>query len=214
MSTQPDVAEIQEKYAKRIKSRLAEKVIDVQAARDGMLDCYVATYFGGLKAGIQGYLGIDASEEQVSRIAQALFRKRLREEGVSYDEPTIDALDRIKDKVDKELSFDTLPHELRGLHDQVCSLMLSKADGGLAHDGARSVVKKELKRAKLAHQPTVQATPSPVAAARPASAAEALRESVARYLEETASVIRAGRDADVESRLTRARGMMAMLGDL
>ncbi|MEM9073473.1 MAG: hypothetical protein AAGE52_33515, partial [Myxococcota bacterium] len=194
-----DLTAIQEKYAKRIKSRLAESAIDVRAARDGMLDCYVSTYFGGLKAGIQGYLGIDAGEEQVSRIAQALFRKRLREEGVSFENPTIDALDRIKAKVDTELSFDTLPHELRGLHDQVCSLMLSKADGSLGHDGSRSVVRKELDKtraaeAKLAQQPTIQAAPSPVAptSSPPQSAAEALRESVARYLEETATAIRTG----------------------
>ncbi len=110
------VEEVQARYAKRIKARLAQPKIDMASARDGILDCYVSTYFGGLKMGISGYLGIDASEEQVAHIAQNLFRKRLREHGSSFENPSVEALDRVKQEVDEELHFDELPAEIQGLH--------------------------------------------------------------------------------------------------
>ncbi|MEM9195216.1 MAG: hypothetical protein AAGF12_38945 [Myxococcota bacterium] len=135
-----DIASVQSKYGQRIKARLAQDKIDLPAARDGMLDCYVATYFSGLKQGIGGYLGINAREEQVAQIAETLFRKRLRQHGATFEQPTVDALDRVKEEVDKELHFAELPAELRGIHDQVCSLMLAKAEGQLAHEGDKSVV--------------------------------------------------------------------------
>lgn len=158
------VEEVQARYAKRIKARLAQPKIDMASARDGILDCYVSTYFGGLKMGISGYLGIDASEEQVAHIAQNLFRKRLREHGSSFENPSVEALDRVKQEVDEELHFDELPAEIQGLHDQVCSLMLSKAEGQLEHTGDRSAVSSPA--------PARSSAPAPASAA-PASAAPA-----------------------------------------
>lgn len=161
------VEEVQARYAKRIKARLAQPKIDMASARDGILDCYVSTYFGGLKMGISGYLGIDASEEQVAHIAQNLFRKRLREHGSSFENPSVEALDRVKQEVDEELHFDELPAEIQGLHDQVCSLMLSKAEGQLEHTGDRSAVSSPAPARSSAPAPAA-AAPAPISRPAPA----------------------------------------------
>ncbi len=132
--------EIQQRYARRIKARLAQPSIDLEAARDGMLDCFVSTYHAGLSAGVKGILDIDAGEAQIARLARNMFRKKLEAHDATFDAPSIEALDRVKEEVDQELHFEQLPAEIRGVHDQVCSLLLAKADGSLAHRGPQSAV--------------------------------------------------------------------------
>lgn len=133
--------EVQEKYGNRLRARLARPKIAIEDARDGMLDCFVSTYFAGVKQGLSKVLGVDASPDQVARVAARMFRDRLGAHGVSFDEPTAEALNAVKEEVDVEFHFRELPAELSAMHDQVCSLLLAKADGLLDHDGDRSVVK-------------------------------------------------------------------------
>lgn len=211
---------MQQRYAARIKARLGATNVDAKSARDGILDCFVATYFGGLKQGIGGYLGIDASEEHVARIAQALFKKKLVNYGATFDDPTVDALDRVRTEVDQELHFQALPAELKGVHDQVCSLMLSKAEGTLAHEGARSAVTGRgshppLTIGRMSRPPE----PPPPSAARstpqPASSVSfGLRSALAAYLEESAAAVREGAsDDELEKRLARLERLFATVRD-
>lgn len=214
---------VQQKYASRIKARLAAPRIDVTVARDGMLDCYVATYFGGLKQGIAGTLGINASEEQVIQVARSLFRRRLREHGASFEAPSVEALDRVKREVDRELHFEELPGELRGLHDQVCTLMIGKAEGGLEHRGDRSAIHASSGR----RRDSVAAAKSPPASHETRADAETgslddtstqiqggLRSALAAFLEETAAVVRQGESvAELRARLGKLDRLVAVLDD-
>lgn len=201
--------EIQERYARRIKARLAQPSIDVQAARDGMLDCFVSTYHAGLAAGVKSILDIDAGEAQVARLARSLFRKRLEARGSSFEEPTVEALDAIKTEVDEELHFQELPAEMRGVHDQVCSLLLAKAEGTLGHAGATAVVTPQAGAERIAAtRPTEArvpvgqslATPHPAAAAAPraptvapgSTVEQGLRETVALHLGEVRTAVAGG----------------------
>ena len=43
------------RYVERLRRRLAQPAIDVTDARDGVLDCFVASYQEGLAAGMQGF---------------------------------------------------------------------------------------------------------------------------------------------------------------
>ncbi|MFT5355202.1 MAG: hypothetical protein ACI9KE_002418 [Polyangiales bacterium] len=215
-----EISAVQHRYATRIKARLGAPNIDAKSARDGILDCFVATYFGGLKQGIGGYLGIDANEEHVARIAQALFKKKLVAHGSSFDEPTVDALDRVRAEVDHELHFHMLPAELKGVHDQVCSLMLSKAEGTLSHDGARNAVTG---RASQAPAALGRITPRPMnpIAGRPtptpsnrSSVSLGLRTALSAYLEESAQAVSAGADGEeLAKRLTRLERLFATVRD-
>jgi hypothetical protein len=125
--TTPTTAPIHEAYVDRLRARLAKKDITLHEARDGVLDCFVSTYFEGLNHGLQGMLGIRAEPDEVARVAQGIFRRRLRDHGVTFEQPTVAALQAVKLQVDEELHFATLPAEMQATHDQVCSVLLGRA---------------------------------------------------------------------------------------
>ncbi len=149
--------EVQEKYVARLRARLARPTITVADARDGMLDCFVSTYHTGVKQGLRGIIGVDASPDQVAQVTSRMFRDRLAKRGISFDAPTTDALNEVKDELDREFHFAELPAEMSAMHDQVCSLLLAKADGLIDHTGDQSVVGK----AEQASAPTVQEIDKP-----------------------------------------------------
>jgi hypothetical protein len=141
-STPPPPAPLHEAYVKRLKARLARPTISVADARDGILDCFVSTYFEGVNHGLRQLVGVKAEPDEVARVAAQMFRSRLAKQGVSFDAPTLEALSKVKEEVDHEFHFAELPAEHRAVHDQVCTLLVAKADGTLAHRGDRSVVTK------------------------------------------------------------------------
>lgn len=154
-ATTPD---LHEKYVNRLRARLARPNITVEDARDGIVDCFVSTYHNGLKHGLKGMLGVDADPDKVAQVAGGIFRRRLKEHGASFESPTVESLEQVKDELDKELHFDELPVELQATHDQVCSLLLAKADGLIEHNGDRSVLRGRAP------------SPAPVPASAPSSA--------------------------------------------
>ncbi|MBV1859466.1 MAG: hypothetical protein KUG77_13720 [Nannocystaceae bacterium] len=132
--------EVQDKYVARLRARLARPKITVEDARDGMLDCFVSTYHTGVKQGLKGIIGVNASPDQVAQVASRMFRDRLAKRGFSFENPSIDALNDVKEEIDQEFHFSELPAEVSATHDQVCSLLLAKADGLIEHHGDQSVV--------------------------------------------------------------------------
>ena len=231
--------EVQEKYGNRLRARLARPKITIEDARDGMLDCFVSTYFLGVKQGLSRILGVDASPDQVAQVTARMFRDRLAKRGVSFDEPTADALNEVKEEIDDEYHFRELPAELSAMHDQVCSLLLAKADGLIEHDGDRSVVsRKEVERAVTSTK--VEASPKPPvvrppsfgsmrgqgtgtrhAAAVPppqprranSSVTDALRQALASYLDEVKESTATADPHEILQNLERARGLAQSIAD-
>ena len=156
--------QVQDKYVSRLRARLARPKISVEDARDGILDCYVSTYHTGVKHGLKGILGVDASPDQVAQVAGRMFRDRLSKRGVGFDDVTVDVLNDVKEELDEEFHFSELPAEISATHDQVCSLLLAKADGLIEHHGDRSVLGREKSGAKSTLAGTA---PPPVAAPAP-----------------------------------------------
>lgn len=157
---QPTPATIQERYASRVKARLERPELTAIDARDGILDCFLATYYQGVTLGLKSIAAIEGGEDEVARVTAAMFRKRLRLHGTTFEAPTLDALALVKDEVDRELHVVDLPAEIRGVHDQVCTLLLAKADGMLPHRPGRSVAE-----AGAATSVAMPATPPPAARA-------------------------------------------------
>lgn len=157
--------EVQDKYVARLRARLARPKITVEDARDGMLDCFVSTYHTGVKQGLKGIIGVDASPDQVAQVTSRMFRDRLKKRGFSFESPTIDALNDVKEELDEEFHFSELPAEMSATHDQVCSLLLAKADGLIEHHGDQSVVRKD---GPDSAAPTVRELQKPPAARVPA----------------------------------------------
>ncbi len=148
-----------------------------------MVDCYVATYFGGLERGRSGYFGIDASASQIERVAKALIRSRLRASGGSYEHPTIGELDIVRVEVDEELQLEDLPGDLRELHDQLCRQLIAKAEE--CGNGARSGVIERTSAQEFLRPPSPEQEVS-----------RGLRDSLATYLAFAAENVRAGATLD------------------
>lgn len=223
---------VSERYAVTVKARLAKQKIDVLEARDGMLDCFVATYHNGLSAGMKAMLDVDATPEDVARIAAAIFRRRLKNRNVPFEAPTIDALAAVKEEADREFHFEELPAEFRAIHDQVCALLLSKAEGTMGHHGDQSVLARPAAATTPAPGYAI-AAPSPaprspsVASAPPrrpdseplvggtsrSSVSAPLRRALDTYLRETAD--RSGKDPIValRGRLHRALRLLESIED-
>lgn len=197
------VTAYREQVAQQLKSRLAAERISVMDARDGVRDCFVATYLGGVEQGLAN-INTHGTPEQLAAVTESMFKKRLREYGASWESPTIQALETVKSRVDQELHIVELPAELRSVHDQVCSLLLAKASGLMPHLGNRSVVSTK---------DSVSTVPQPASPSSPALLA--LRESFAAYLTETAALCRSGTDsAALRTRLSKAGKLLEALDDI
>jgi hypothetical protein len=211
-------------YVERLRRRLAKPIISSKDARDGVLECFVATYHEGLSAGLQGVLGVQAGPDEVARLAAGMFRTRLANHGSTFEEPSVEALARVKAEVDEELHFGKLPIEIQATHDRVCDLLLAKAEGSLPHAGDHSSVVGP--RAAASTAPTLtreparppsvlRPVPPPPAAPATAYPATPLREAVATLFEELAAWTRKGRSmTDVHARLAKAARLIDTVQEL
>lgn len=210
-------------YVTRLRTRLSRPEITIADARDGMLDCFVSTYHAGVENGLKGILGVEASADQVGAVASKMFRDRLARRGVSFDDPTVEALNDVKEELDGEFHFEELPVEVSATHDQVCSLLLAKADGLIAHEGDQSVVRP---KAPVVAPPPAVAKPPVRLAAQPTAPTESgngsgasnsvtasLRAALGAYLGEMADAAATVEPAELIARLERARSLVQSIAD-
>lgn len=206
-----------DKYVKRLRARLARPQISVHEARDAMLDCFVSTYHEGVQAGLKGILGIDAKPDAVALAAAGMFRTRLSNHGATFERPTVDALAKVKEEVDRELHFNELPAEIAATHDQVCSLLMSKAEGHLDHSGDRSAVRgstRSTERGPGANTAAPDNASAPSSATPSSSVSRNLRQALADYLSEVSAAVLSGEPAPaVETRLDRARRLLGSVAE-
>lgn len=168
--------------AKGIKERLAQPAIDVLDARDGLRDCFVSSYLGGVSQGL-AHFDIQGNPDAVSRVVENMFKKRLRATGSSWSNPTPEALQTVKDALDTETHMDELPAELKGVHDQVCTLLIGKARGDLSHVGDASAIPATRSAESSVSPATDSSTPAQVAVdAQPNPVLVALRSAVTAQL--------------------------------
>lgn len=164
-SNQQEIEVARKTLARDIKMRLAEREIGVQEARDGMRDCFVSSYLGGVSQGLSQF-DIKGNPDSVAKVIEAMFRKRLRNAGSSWTNPSVEALQSVKDELDEETRLDELPAELKSVHDQVCTLLIGKARGDLQHHGnVSAVVRPPAQVATSSEQVSQKNSESPVLAA-------------------------------------------------
>lgn len=196
-----------------LKQRLAKPSITVTDARDGLRDCFVSSYLGGVSQGLANF-SLQGDVDQVSSVVESIFRRRLREAGSSWEQPDPDVLQVVKEAVDVEVHIDKLPAELRAVHDQVCTLLLGKATNLLPHSGDRSVVKAAKTQGASVSEPspnTAPVSPAPmVADVDPVE--QGLRMSLAAYLRQFADAVQQGEEQ--EAMLRRIKRVNTLLDTL
>jgi len=91
-------------------------------ARDAMLGCFVTIHGETLKRGAQ-LLGKPLDDAQVEQHATVIMKGLL---GTQWDKPTRESLKAAKIRMDQKMNFSQAPQDLQDMHDQVCSLIVSK----------------------------------------------------------------------------------------
>lgn len=91
-------------------------------ARDAMLGCFVTIHGETLKRGAQ-LLGKPLTDEQTEHHATVIMKGLL---GTQWDNPSQQALAHAKERMDQKMNFSQAPQDLQDLHDQVCTLIVSK----------------------------------------------------------------------------------------
>ncbi|MBT9458530.1 MAG: hypothetical protein IV092_19630 [Burkholderiaceae bacterium] len=110
-------------YVKQMltKARSDAPITPVEA-RDAMLGCFVTIHGETLKRGAS-LLGKPLSDDQTEQHATVIMKGLL---GTQWDKPTKQALETAKVRMDQKMNFSQAPQDLQDLHDQVCSLIVSK----------------------------------------------------------------------------------------
>ncbi|MBH9553194.1 hypothetical protein [Inhella gelatinilytica] len=103
------------------KATSASPITAVEA-RDAMLGCFVTIHGETLKRGAQ-LLGKPLSDEQAEQHATVIMKGLL---GTQWDRPSREALQTAKVRMDQKMNFSQAPQDLQDMHDQVCSLIVSK----------------------------------------------------------------------------------------
>lgn len=103
------------------KARSDAAITPVEA-RDAMLGCFVTIHGETLKRGAS-LLGKPLTDEQTEQHATVIMKGLL---GTQWDKPTKRDLENAKVRMDQKMNFSQAPQELQDLHDQVCSLIVSK----------------------------------------------------------------------------------------
>lgn len=91
-------------------------------AREALLGCFVAIHGETLKRGAQ-ILGKNLTPDEVESHATAQMRLLM---GNDFDNPSKKSLYEVKPKLDQKMNFSKVDADLKNMHDQVCSMILSK----------------------------------------------------------------------------------------
>lgn len=103
------------------KARSAEPITPIEA-REAMLGCFVTIHGETLKRGAT-LLGKALSDEEAEAMARTNMKSYM---GEAWDKPTAQALADVKVRLDQKMNFSQAPQELQDLHNQVCTLIVSK----------------------------------------------------------------------------------------
>ena len=103
------------------KARSAEPITPLEA-REAMLGCFVTIHGETLKRGAT-LLGKALRDDEAETMARTYMQTSM---GEAWDKPTAQALEEVKVRLDQKMNFSRAPQDLQDLHDQVCTLIVSK----------------------------------------------------------------------------------------
>ena len=110
----------------QVKEMLAKAktavTVNPMVAREAMLGCFVTIHGETLKRGAH-LMGKDISDEDAERFARVTMQGLM---GKSWDAPTAQDLKDVKVRLDQKMNFSQAPQDLQDMHDQVCSMIVTK----------------------------------------------------------------------------------------
>lgn len=126
-SFSPKVSEPEGPFAASLTARLAMDILSPQDARDGLIECFVASYRKTFPKGSQTPDAIASSEGRFEARVRKMMREFFTSEGASFDEPPVELLESAKSYLEHRLGIQGLPGGILAEHNKICTELIAKA---------------------------------------------------------------------------------------
>ena len=109
-----------------LRERLALDKVSPEDARDGIIECFVATHRKGLAREGQATESLPALEGRFEAGVRRMMREFFEARGASFDEPRIELLQQARLHLEEKLGLDNVPEPILAEHNEVCTELISK----------------------------------------------------------------------------------------
>lgn len=110
-----------------LRQRLALDKLSPEDARDGIIECFVATHRRSLVQEGPATESAAAFQGKFEARIRGMMREFFEARGASFDEPRIELLQQARLYLEKKLGLRNLPDWILAEHNEVCSELVSKA---------------------------------------------------------------------------------------
>jgi len=109
-----------------LRQRLALDRLSPEDARDGIIECFVATHRKSLAPEGAGTVSAAALQGRFETRIRGMMREFFAEQDASFDEPRIELLEKAKSYLEERLGIQGLPGGILAEHNKICAELISK----------------------------------------------------------------------------------------
>jgi len=109
-----------------LRERLALDKLSPEDARDGIIECFVATHRKSLAPEGPGTESAAALQGRFEARIRGMMREFFTAQGASFDEPRIELLEKAKSYLEQRLGIHGLPGGILAEHNKICTELISK----------------------------------------------------------------------------------------
>lgn len=109
-----------------LRQRLALDKLSPEDARDGIIECFVATHRKSLVQEGPATESLPAYQGKFEASVRRMMREFFAAQGASFDEPRIELLQQARLHLEEKLGLDNVPEPILAEHNEVCTELISK----------------------------------------------------------------------------------------
>lgn len=109
-----------------LRERLALDRLSPEDARDGIIECFVATHRKSLVQEGPATESLPAYQGKFEASVRRMMREFFAAQGASFDEPRIELLQQARLHLEEKLGLDNVPEPILAEHNEVCTELISK----------------------------------------------------------------------------------------
>ncbi len=109
-----------------LRERLALDKLSPEDARDGIIECFVATHRKSLAQEAPATESLPAYQGKFEASVRRMMREFFAAQGASFDEPRIELLQQARLHLEEKLGLDNVPEPILAEHNEVCAELISK----------------------------------------------------------------------------------------
>ncbi|MQY70688.1 hypothetical protein GH141_01985, partial [bacterium] len=109
-----------------LRERLALDKLSPEDARDGIIECFVATHRKSLAQEAPATESLPAYQGKFEASVRRMMREFFAAQGASFDEPRIELLQQARLHLEEKLGLDNVPEPILAEHNEVCAELIYK----------------------------------------------------------------------------------------